>query len=421
VNTRAYSGDYKIMQSYYRDSAAVAPDQAKEDQGVDLMETNMTSKVTVFMMTSDRTKPRWSESEAKAWYSSQPWLVGANYAPASAINQIEMWQAETFNPAEIDKELGWAEAIGMNTMRVFLHDLPYQQDPEGFLSRVDTFLTIATKHNIRTMLVLFDSVWDPDPKLGKQPAPRDGVHNSGWVQSPGRKALRDPKEYRRLEKYVKAVVGAFGNDLRVLVWDIWNEPDNLNPEKFVRREPKDKLLWVAKLLPKAFAWARSQKPAQPLTSGLWQGGDWSRKAWLPTIMRIQLEQSDVISFHNYEDSVDFRERVRSLRKYNRPLLCTEYMARGLGSTFANVLPIGAELGIGMYSWGLVQGRTQTHLPWDSWNKPYVAIQPSMWFHEVFHSDGRPYEESETELIRQLTSQAHHGVGIELVAAAAAGR
>ena len=142
---------------------------------------------------------KWSEQKANEWYQKQPWLVGSNYAPASAINQLEMWQADTFDPKRIDLELGWAQALGMNTMRVFLHDLLWQQDPEGFKRRLDTFLRIAEKHRIRTMLVLFDSVWDPNPKLGKQRAPRPGVHNSGWLQSPGAKAIQDPAEHARLE------------------------------------------------------------------------------------------------------------------------------------------------------------------------------------------------------------------------------
>lgn len=159
---------------------------------------------------------RWTEKQANDWYARQPWLVGANYNPATAINEVEMWQKETFDPARIDLELGWAESIGMNTMRVFLHDLPWQQDPAGFRQRIDQFLAISAKHHIRPMLVLFDSCWDPAPKLGPQHAPRPGVHNSGWVQSPGSAALQDPKQAARLAAYVKGVVGAFAQDDRVL-------------------------------------------------------------------------------------------------------------------------------------------------------------------------------------------------------------
>src|ERR687896_522941 len=199
---------------------------------------------------------RWSEQKARDWYQKQPWLVGSNYNPASAINQLEMWQADSFDPKRIDLELGWAASLGMNTMRVYLHDLLWQQDPEGFKRRLDQFLTIAARHRIRPMFVLFDSVWDPDPKPGKQRAPKPGVHNSGWVQSPSRTALQNPAEYPRLEAYVKGVVGAFAKDQRVLAWDIWNEPDNMNPGSYGELEPANKVELVLALLPKAFAWAR---------------------------------------------------------------------------------------------------------------------------------------------------------------------
>src|SRR5437763_12304825 len=180
---------------------------------------------------------RWSEQKARDWYARQPWLIGSNYNPASAINQLEMWQADSFDPKRIDLELGWAESLGMNTMRVFLHDLLWQ-DPEGFKRRLDQFLTIAAKHKIRPIFVLFDSVWDPDPKLGKQRPPRPGVHNSGWVQSPGRKALQKPSEYPRLEAYVKGVVGGFARGQRGLAWDIWSEAENENRGSYNELEPK---------------------------------------------------------------------------------------------------------------------------------------------------------------------------------------
>src|SRR5687767_7936742 len=214
---------------------------------------------------------RWSEQKANEWYQKQPWLVGANYIPASAINELEMWQAETFDPGAIDKELGWAESHGMNTMRVFLHDLLWKQDADGFKRRISEFLRIAEKHKIKPMFVFFDSCWDPFPQPGRQRGPKPGVHNSGWMQSPGAKALQDPAEYPRLEAYVKGVVAAFANDERILAWDVWNEPDNMNTSSYGKLEPANKVDLVLALLPKVFAWARSARPRQPLTCGVWKG------------------------------------------------------------------------------------------------------------------------------------------------------
>ncbi len=344
----------------------------------------------------------WSQAQANAWYAAQPWPVGADFLPSTAINQLEMWQAGTFDPATIDRELGWAEDIGMNTMRVFLHNLLWQQDPEGFKHRIDTFLTIAARHHIRPIFVLFDSCWDPDPKLGPQHPPIPGVHNSGWVQAPGAAILADPSLYPRLRQYVTGVVGAFANDPRILAWDIWNEPDNTNDGSYAKSEPQNKAAIVLGLLPQVFAWARSVHPAQPLTSGVWRG-DWKSLDAMPPMARLQIEQSDVISFHNYGWPEEFEKRVKELEQFHRPLICTEYMARGRGSTFDTILPIAHQYRVGAINWGLVAGKSQTYLPWDSWKRPYVTDQPAVWFHDVFYPDGTPYRAREVEIIRDLTS------------------
>jgi hypothetical protein len=345
---------------------------------------------------------KWTAKQANDWYARQPWLVGCNYIPYNAINELEMWQADTFDPAQIDKELGWAESIGMNTLRVFLHDLLWQQDPEGFKKRLGEFLAICEKHNIKPMLVLFDSVWDPDPKLGKQRAPKPGVHNSGWVQSPGAAALVDAKQYPRLEAYVKGVVTAFANDSRVLCWDVWNEPDNMNTNNYP--EPKNKLEMIEKLLPMAFTWTRAAKPTQPVTSGVWKINYKEFKALTPT-EKIQLDQSDIITFHSYDDSASFRRAINFLKSYNRPMICTEYLARGRNSTFQTIMPIGKKEKVGLINWGFAMGKTQTHLPWDSWSKPYVdGREPAVWHHEIFYPDGRPYKKEEVDLFRKLTGK-----------------
>ncbi len=354
---------------------------------------------------------RWSEPQANAWYQKQPWLVGSNYIPSNAINELEMWQAETFDPQQIDRELGWAEGIGMNTMRVFLQDLLWQQDAAGFRKRMEQFLTIASKHGIRPVFVLFDSCWDPHPRLGPQHPPIPGVHNSGWVQSPGAQALGDPAEYPRLKAYVVGVVGAFAKDPRVLAWDVWNEPNNTNDGSYNQVELKNKVDYVNKLLPQVFEWARSANPTQPLTSGVWEG-NWTSPEKMNPTTRIQLEQSDVISFHNYGWPEDFERRVVSLQRYHRPLICTEYMARGAGSTFDTVLPVAKKYHVAAINWGLVAGKTQTYLPWDSWRRPYVLEQPPIWFHEVFYADGKPYREREAQIIRELTGKSTEGAAAQ---------
>jgi Cellulase (glycosyl hydrolase family 5) len=347
---------------------------------------------------------RWSTERAHAWYSRQPWALGANFIPANAINQLEMWQAATFDPARIDLELGWAASLQMNTMRVFLHDLLWQQDAAGFLARIDTYLAIAERHGIRTLLVLFDSCWDPRPQLGAQRPPIPGVHNSGWVQGPGASALVDAGQHARLREYVQGVVGRFANDPRVWGWDVWNEPDNQGGGNghYTPHEAPRKIEHVAALLPQVFGWVREMNPEQPLTSGLWGLADWSLGSTeLNAVQRAQLEHSDIVSFHEYGWPERFAARIEQLRAYGRPLVCTEFMARSSGSTFDGDLPIAHREHVGMFCWGFVAGRSQTFFPWDSWAKPYVLQPPVVWFHDVLHEDGRPYREAEAALLRRL--------------------
>lgn len=339
---------------------------------------------------------RWTAARANAWYDQLPWLVGANFVPSTASNPLEMWQAETFSPAVIKRELEWAAGIGMNTMRVFLHDLLWQCDQDGFTDRIRHYLDIADSLGISTMLVLFDSVWNPDVRLGAQPEPVPAVHNSQWVQGPGR-ALADPSQYGRLQDYVEGVVGTFANDERVLVWDVWNEPSNLNGGRFDELDNKVEL--VSQLLPQVFDWARNAGPSQPLTSGVWTG----RTLYDDPHARIQIENSDVVSFHDYQVPERFETKLRELPR-DRPLFLTEFMARTPGSTFEGILPIAKRERIASYCWGLVAGRSQTLYPWDSWTRSYLDAPPDPWFHDVFHTDGKPYRAEETALLRQITGR-----------------
>ena len=350
--------------------------------------------------------PRWSQQKANQWYSSRAWLVGSNFLPSTAVNELEMWQADTFDPTTIDRELGWAEGLGMNTMRVFLHNIPWQEDSKGFLTRIDQFLQIADKHHIQITFVLLDSVWNPYPKAGPQPAPTPHVHNSQWVQAPGAEILKDPSRWdRELKPYVMGVLTHFRNDRRVVMWDLMNEPDNDNPG-YKSTELPDKAKLATELLAREWEWAREVNPSQPLTSGVWKG-DWSTDAALSPTARLQLTNSDVLTFHSYDPPEVMKKRIASLKRFHRPIICTEYMARPLGSTFASILPILKEDKVGAYNWGFVSGKSQTIYPWDSWGKKYTG-PPPVWFHDIFYSDGRPYREDEVQLIRKLTGKTAGG-------------
>jgi len=343
---------------------------------------------------------RWPADRAHNWYQAQGWLVGVNYTTSTAINQLEMFQAGTYDPRRIDNELGAARFHGFNTVRVFLHDQLWAQDRAGFQSRLAQFVGIAARHGIKPLFVLFDSCWDPFPRIGRQRAPRPGVHNSGWVQGPGAEHIDDPRYAGVMQEYVTGVLSQFRNDDRVLGWDLWNEPDN--PAREYRKvERKDKLDRVAALLPQVFRWARAVDPVQPLTSGVWQG-NWGDPGARSAIAGIQLDNADVITFHSYAPPGEFEGRIGELAPLGRPIICTEYLARSLGSTVEGILPIARRHNVGAFNWGLVAGKTQTYFPWSSWDHPATAV-PKQWFADLLQPDGRPFADGEVQTIRKLAA------------------
>ena len=282
---------------------------------------------------------RWPAEKARAWYRRQPWLVGCNFLPSTAVNDVEMWQPETFDPQTIDRELGWARELGFNTVRVFVNYAVWEADAAALKNNMERFLAIAHKHGISTLVILFDDCFKPEPRVGKQDAPEPGVHNSQWVQSPGVKRCGDRAAWPKLEQYVKEMVGAFASDKRVLAWELYNEPTQSLP-----------------LVEAAFRWAREAKPSQPVTATIY-GNDEMRR-------RI-IELSDVLCFHNYGPLPGLKEEVARWLAQGRPVFCTEWMARPGGSRFETHLPFFKQNKLACWNWGLVAGRTQTIFPWGS--------------------------------------------------------
>jgi len=349
---------------------------------------------------------RWTAEKAAEWQRKTGWLVGCNFVPHNAINQLEMWQEETFDPFLIDKELSWAAELGFNTVRVFLHHLLWEQDSKGFTERIELFLSIAQKHGIRAMLVLFDAVWDPNPKLGKQREPKHNVHNSGWVQCPGYDVLNNPDRYDDLYEYVHGVVNHFKHDERVVIWDLYNEPDNMNiasykDDYYVRHKAELSL----ELLKKTIRWVRGIGPDQPITMAPWQElEDWSCETRSSVLDNYMFTHSDVISFHCYANREGMEKRLEQLSRFGRPMFCTEYMARPFGNTFQEILPLFKEYNVGAYNWGFVAGKSQTHCPWDSWQKTYEQ-EPELWFHDIFRANGEAYRQEEVDFLKSFIAEA----------------
>ena len=345
---------------------------------------------------------KWSQEKAKKWYEERDWLVGCNYLPSNAINQLEMFQLETFDEEINIRELSWAKDLGFNTVRVYVHDLLWNQK-ESFTNTLNQFLDICHELEIRPMLVLFDDCHRPYPKLGKQPKPVRGVHNSGWKQSPGmalvHEIYEDPthSEIPRLKRYVQEILSEFSDDERILMWDVYNEPGQFGIS--------DKAISLLELV---WKWALEVRPSQPLTACL--DGSVGKD-----IIACNAENSDIITFHTYEAD-KLEETINRLGEYERPLICTEYMAREFGSTFEFSLPIFKSHNIGCYNWGLVAGKSQTHFGWstilelkekkekgDFLEEGDQIPEPEVWFHDIFRTDGSPFNKKEVSFIKEITS------------------
>lgn len=342
---------------------------------------------------------RWEEEKAWDWYNRNGWRQGCNFLPSSAASPLEMFSGQ-LDSVTIHKELKMASELNFNSVRVFLHNLLYEKDgKEVFFEKIEHFLSIADQYDIKTMLVLFDGCWDPLPEYPvpeekKRVIPR--VHNSRWVQAPGRKILEmanSTEQEMLLKPYVTSVISHFGNDSRILLLDLFNEPDSTNDNFYgtkgkripATREalgkelsPREKRVAVSKLIPRIFHWARSVGPIQvPLTMATF-GNDYENEpANMNQLHKWYLSHSDVISFHNYQaldkgmqKEVEF---LMSMTNSSRPIICSEYMSRTTGSTFNPILGFLHTNNIWAFNWGLVAGRMQTQV---SHKESLLLITPS---------------------------------------------
>lgn len=329
---------------------------------------------------------RWPQEKAWEWYNRQPWLVGCNFVPSTAANDVELWQAETFDAETIDKELAIAASIGFNTCRVFLNFAIWDADPEGLNERFERFLSMAARHGMTVMPVLFDdcNFAGEDPVVGKRWEPVQGVSNGCWVPSPAPSLVRDPSQWGSLEAYVKDLVGRHARDIRVVVWDLYNEPGNsgLGNDSIG-------------LVKAAFVWARETSPSQPLTAGVWGGP--------AELTQLQLDLSDITSFHYYGPHEGLKDSIERYKALGRPVVCTEWLARTRGARWESDLPLLRRESVGCYSWGLVNGRTQTHYDWAS---AAGSPEPSVWLHDLFRLDGTPYDVRELQVIGIETGALH---------------
>jgi len=327
----------------------------------------------------------WPVEKANEWQLKTGWLSGSNFLPSTASNALEMWQKDTFDPVTIDTELGYARDLGFNIMRVWLNSLVWKDDPEEFKKRVNEYLTISDKHGIGTMFVFFCDCWNENSKTGPQPAPKPGVHNSTWAQDPSCDLRTDTTAlYPWLGEYVTDIITTFKNDHRVLVWDLYNEPGN-------SRHGNESL----PLIKNAFRWVRKINPSQPLTIGIYNIN-------LHEINMFCINNSDIITYHNYNDPRQHAVMLKLLKLHGRPMICTEWMARHFDSKFTNVFPMLQRENVGAIGWGLVAGKSNTIY---KWGEPIPdGSEPKLWFHDILRPDGSPFDKTEIDSIKAVNSR-----------------
>ena len=347
-------------------------------------------------------RERWTPKQANEWYNAQPYRAGVNFIPSYAINSIEFWSKESFDINVIDRELKLASSIGFNFVRVFLNDLVWHDDPKGLEERIDKFLECADKYNIAVSFTFFTNGGKNDGKLGKQPEPNN-THNSGWKKTPSLEILADTSKWDYMKQYVQSISKRYANDRRVVLWDIYNEPGNIKSEhivggaKSLTEDDVKRLKQCAlKLVKESAEWARECNPLQPITFGVYEP-DSSPHGKM--FNKTQYEESDVISYHTYSPLRTHINLVKEMRKYDRPIMCLEWMARHLGSTFNPILKYLKEERIWSCSFGLVAGKMQTWIPW-----PRIAKDTpnsNIWFHDIFKPDGTPWDPTEVEYIKNV--------------------
>ncbi|EEC49562.1 predicted protein [Phaeodactylum tricornutum CCAP 1055/1] len=385
--------------------------------------------VLQFLFSKNRTEMApWPEQQAREWYESQGWRQGANFIPSTAANQIEMWQ--NFDEETIQRELSWVSRIGYNAVRVFLHDLVWKHEKEDFFDKVDRFLTLADGLGIRTILVLLEGIWDPVPTYTEnqsQLPPRPAVHNSRWLQSPGRHVLENKtlhESYLRL--YVEQVIGRFGNDTRVLMLDLFDQPENDNRKSYgsygnrvevcqdalgTEMSGDLKAQLIKELVPRLLNWVWSLGPRSvPFTIPAWTAVDDNDDSNYGKIQgelrHLYLNSSDIITFHNYANLTQLLNVLGEIRDVypGRPVALSSFMARESHSTLDPILQRMYQENVWALHWGFVAGKIQTIYPSDSWNIEYsVKKEPLPWHHDLLRPNGTFYSKSEQAYLSSFRS------------------
>ncbi len=265
-------------------------------------------------------------------------IRGANYVPSYASTSVGMWK--DFDPQVIDRELALARRLSLNSVRVFLPYVVYEDDPQTFLKHVERFVELSASHNIRPMFVLFDSCFGDEPSLDKADSPT-------WVNNPGYSRI-GKEHWPRIERYASDVVGSFRGDSRVLMWDIMNEP--MADFAHVTRKERDAIWEFCRHF---CAFVKKHDPNKPITVG---------HAVVEYIPKT-IDLVDVASVHSYSPYAEWLDNDLDLAftyadRAGKPVIVSEFGNPGAGQPYEMALDVIERRKIGFYFWELMIAKVQ---------------------------------------------------------------
>ncbi len=355
----------------------------------------------------------WSMEKAWAWYDAHPWLRGCNFMGSDCANRIDQWQELGFEQRleTADRELKLAAETGFNTIRIIPEFIVWDQDHDGFMERFDRYLSTAWKYGISSMVVFGNDCMPPKNEFWKPL--KLGEQTYDWGYHGGRKhsqhsqfagmgyhLLDEPEIAQRHYEWVREIMTAYKNDERIVMWDIYNEVGNSKREQA-----------TVPHLKKFFEIARQINPIQPLTCCTWRCPADPEKE-IPEIERMAIENSDIVSYHNYGTYQTNIRIIKRLQQYGRPIVNTEWLGRCLHNTVQEMFPLFYLEKIGCYNWGFVAGKYQTYEPWNStWQafdkNPDMDVDFTKWFHDLYRPNLRPYDPKEIDIIKRFSQMAEN--------------
>lgn len=355
---------------------------------------------------------KWSKERAWEWYNARPWIRGCNYMSADCANRVDQWQEygfeERFETAA--GELKLMAELGYNSIRIIPEFIVWKKEHDGFTERFERYIELAAQNNISCMIVLGNDCCPPKEealkrmRLGEQQVDW-GYHGGRRISQHGRfdgigySLLDDPEYTEKYYEFVREIVGKYKNDERVIMWDVYNEPGNSRRSGITLPH-----------LEKFFEIIRDIDPIQPLTVGIW-----SQSTELENLTEAEkygLENSDIISYHNYNSYENNVRELRLLKKLGRPVINTEWLNRCGGNSVEEMFPLFYLEKIGCYNWGFVAGKYQTYEPWNGiWDgykenpEAFEHFDFTKWFHDIYRPSHNPYNPKETELIKRFCNLA----------------